>query len=116
MATSAQASESSARASVDLVVDTDSNTTGGVAQATMTGGMSSAQAIADLFSIRVIGDDNDAHFSPGRPDASGLSDFFFEVQGTTGAVPEPASWALMILGFGMAGGLLRARARLVAVS
>ena len=27
------------------------------------------------------------------------------------AVPEPAAWALMIVGFGMAGGLLRARRR-----
>jgi hypothetical protein len=27
------------------------------------------------------------------------------------AVPEPAAWALMIMGFGMAGGLLRARRR-----
>jgi hypothetical protein len=26
-----------------------------------------------------------------------------------GGVPEPASWALMIAGFGMAGGLLRQR-------
>ncbi|MDB5423700.1 MAG: hypothetical protein JWQ29_1116, partial [Phenylobacterium sp.] len=26
-------------------------------------------------------------------------------------VPEPASWALMILGFGMAGGMLRRRER-----
>jgi hypothetical protein len=29
--------------------------------------------------------------------------------GPTGAVPEPASWALMIAGFGLAGGALRSR-------
>ena len=31
-----------------------------------------------------------------------------------GGVPEPASWALMIMGFGLAGATLRARARLAA--
>ena len=32
-----------------------------------------------------------------------------------GAVPEPASWALMIAGFGLAGGTLRRSRRAVAV-
>jgi hypothetical protein len=31
------------------------------------------------------------------------------------AVPEPAAWALMIMGFGMAGGMVRARRRVAAV-
>jgi hypothetical protein len=31
--------------------------------------------------------------------------------GKVGGVPEPASWALMIVGFGMAGGLLRTKRR-----
>lgn len=35
------------------------------------------------------------------------------VQGA-GAVPEPATWALLVLGFGMVGGTLRTRARLQA--
>jgi hypothetical protein len=34
----------------------------------------------------------------------------------TGAVPEPASWAMMIVGFGMVGGLTRRRAAKVKVS
>lgn len=40
-------------------------------------------------------------------------DLNFRVRGTTatGAVPEPASWALLIGGFGMMGGALRRRAR-----
>lgn len=33
------------------------------------------------------------------------------VQVTGAAVPEPASWAMMMLGFGLAGGAMRARAR-----
>jgi len=33
---------------------------------------------------------------------------------TGGGVPEPAAWALMIMGFGLAGATLRARARLAA--
>ena len=86
VAAAAQASESSTSAAVDLIIDTDSNTAGGVSQAAMTSGASSAQATADLFSIRVIGTDNGAHFAPGRPEAGGQSDFAFEVQGTTGVI------------------------------
>jgi hypothetical protein len=33
----------------------------------------------------------------------------------TGGVPEPASWALMIAGFGMAGAMMRRRRRLAAI-
>jgi hypothetical protein len=35
----------------------------------------------------------------------------FEVQGDVTAVPEPGAWALMIIGFGGAGAVLRARRR-----
>ena len=42
-----------------------------------------------------------------QPDISHLS--FWTVPGTT-AVPEPATWAMMIAGFGFAGGLMRRRA------
>jgi hypothetical protein len=34
---------------------------------------------------------------------------------TPGAVPEPATWAMMIAGFGMAGAMMRRRAKAVAV-
>jgi hypothetical protein len=42
---------------------------------------------------------------------TGHCDLNFRVTGVTpaGAVPEPASWALMIAGFGLAGGALRRR-------
>jgi hypothetical protein len=39
----------------------------------------------------------------------------FEVDNlATGGVPEPAAWALMIVGFGMAGGMMRAKRRKLA--
>jgi hypothetical protein len=47
-------------------------------------------------------------------DSSGNS-FEFDTLGGI-AVPEPASWALMTMGFGMAGGLLRAKRRTQAVA
>lgn len=34
---------------------------------------------------------------------------FVTIESVTGAVPEPSSWALMLLGFGAVGGLLRRR-------
>lgn len=40
---------------------------------------------------------------------TGLSDIHFSGEGVRGAVPEPASWLLMIVGFGSAGAMLRRR-------
>jgi hypothetical protein len=34
---------------------------------------------------------------------------YFQIEGLTGGVPEPATWAFMILGFGVIGGALRRR-------
>ncbi|PZQ59507.1 MAG: hypothetical protein DI570_15830 [Phenylobacterium zucineum] len=39
----------------------------------------------------------------------GVVEFTFDPR--SAAVPEPATWALMIAGFGMAGGMLRRRTR-----
>lgn len=45
-------------------------------------------------------------------DAAGYAiDTRFGVSGASGAVPEPASWALMLGGFGLVGGALRSRRR-----
>lgn len=38
--------------------------------------------------------------------------YFDNISATQGAVPEPATWGLMITGFGLAGGALRRRARI----
>jgi hypothetical protein len=45
----------------------------------------------------------------------GLSDIHFTTADSTGGVPEPAAWALMILGFGGAGAMLR-RVRAIGVA
>jgi len=54
-----------------------------------------------------------------RESAFLLSDYFSfgglsitDDSGPAGAVPEPTTWALMILGFGLAGGAMRRRAPL----
>ena len=46
-----------------------------------------------------------------RGGASGLAAITFGAAPPAGAVPEPATWAMMIGGFGLAGGALRARRR-----
>ena len=43
------------------------------------------------------------------PGGLGYDDFTFTVGGVAGAVPEPASWAMMIAGFGLVGGAMRRR-------
>jgi len=44
-------------------------------------------------------------------DALGIDDFVFRP--TFAAAPEPATWAMMICGFGMAGAALRARRKVL---
>lgn len=47
------------------------------------------------------------------PDAynGGISNIAFDVRAIGAAVPEPSAWALLILGFGLAGGAMRRRTR-----
>ena len=48
--------------------------------------------------------------------ADDAGDFNLTISAAAAAVPEPATWALMILGFGGVGGLLRRRARQLAAA
>jgi hypothetical protein len=81
------------------------------------------------FSATYLGQSVTAAFSPSSNQSGGFvgflgndvngneSDFSFEptLVATAGGVPEPASWALMLGGFGLAGAALRRR-RTVAVA
>ncbi len=49
----------------------------------------------------------------GTNSGCGLQEVAF-AEGVTGGVPEPATWAMMILGFGAAGSVLRRRRAAVA--
>jgi hypothetical protein len=52
---------------------------------------------------------NDGHFSnPGNPGYEGI------VTAASGGVPEPASWAMLIAGFGLVGAMQRRRTAVVA--
>lgn len=44
-------------------------------------------------------------------DIVGIDDFRFSAAPVLGAVPEPATWAMMLLGFGLAGGVMRSAKR-----
>ena len=46
--------------------------------------------------------------------ATGVAFEFDGLAATTAAIPEPATWTMMILGFGAAGAMLRSRRRMVA--
>ena len=73
--------------------------------------------IADAFRLSVAFDSGDSatinSITPifGTPDRSSAITF-----GALNAVPEPASWAMMILGFGLIGGAMRRRNTRVKVS
>ena len=64
-------------------------------------------------SFSFVGDGNAATVRLGAI-TPGNAGVFFDNVSVSGAVPEPASWALMIGGFGMAGAMLRRRRALVA--
>ncbi len=52
------------------------------------------------------------HFQSGAPNGSVIRDLSYEIASL--GVPEPTTWALSILGFGLMGAALRRRARLAA--
>jgi PEP-CTERM motif len=52
------------------------------------------------------------HYSRG----TGPINYAFRIDGVNGAVPEPATWAMMLVGFGAAGSAMRYRRRKTAVS
>lgn len=62
----------------------------------------------DYYNVTVYGA-NDAVLFTGQLDARTAGHASIAFGAPTGGVPEPASWALMLLGFGGAGGLLRRR-------
>ena len=56
-----------------------------------------------------------AGFQGGTDESWGIDNFALSaIYDASGGVPEPATWAMLIAGFGMVGGALRARRRLVA--
>ncbi|HPU14531.1 MAG TPA: PEPxxWA-CTERM sorting domain-containing protein [Polymorphobacter sp.] len=62
----------------------------------------------DVEAARIAAERNDAwhikHLGPVTPPA-----VIIEEPASVGAVPEPASWAMMLAGFGLVGGALRRR-------
>lgn len=65
-------------------------------------------AARDLYDVTVYGAGDKVLFT-GRLDARTTGNDSLTFDAPTGGVPEPSSWALMILGFGGAGALLRRR-------
>ena len=92
------------------------------------GGSASASALADFAhtlqwegvqSVRAFGaDGNEITLDPGGRFTligdSGMD--FWDASPGFGAVPEPAAWALMIIGFGVIGGVARRRLRIASVT
>ena len=54
----------------------------------------------------------DPGFQAANPGFGAFSSLLSNGNTVTGGVPEPTTWALMLTGFGLAGGMLRARKRL----
>jgi len=62
-----------------------------------------------LLRLEWFEDFNDSAISPDAIWNSGTITVTYEALDTPGAVPEPATWAMLIGGFGMVGGTLRRR-------
>lgn len=106
-------SDSALTAGVDLSPGFDQDNPG-------TASFSSSASLVDLGLDFAVGADgllrleyfesfNDASISPDAIWNSGTITFTYEAIGN--AVPEPATWAMLILGFGVIGGTLRSHAR-----
>jgi hypothetical protein len=81
------------------------------------GGIAEALAPADFGGLDApLGGVTGVNFTPATYNLPVFNDetgdLYFTLQGSSAAVPEPALWATMILGFGLAGGLVRRRPRL----
>lgn len=72
-------------------------------------GFSSELALHPAFSLgasfSAFGDNYQSAF------AANTRQSIFQITGDFAAVPEPATWAMMVLGFGLAGGAMRGRRR-----
>ena len=64
----------------------------------------------------VSGVSTDAHWIWSATDPSGEAFFSTTISAVGGAVPEPSEWALMIMGFGLAGAALRRRRAVAAAA
>jgi hypothetical protein len=75
------------------------------------------QNTSGVLSLSGIGNISRVNLQSIDQDPTTLDDLNFEaVIGVNGAVPEPASWALMIAGFGLVGSAMRRRKPSVSVS
>lgn len=72
--------------------------------------VASAQRIDFALTANVSRVRFDVLQTQGSTPYTGLAEVAFDTQSFAGAVPEPASWAMMIGGFGLIGGTLRRRA------
>jgi hypothetical protein len=70
-----------------------------------------------LYSFNLLGTGSDTllFHEQNIPAYWALDDVSLDPAGTTGGVPEPATWAMMLLGFGIVGGAMRARRQRVRV-
>ncbi len=74
------------------------------------------------WALRSLAVNNVARLDLVTNNTNGLNNYFgidnvnFTLNAAPGAVPEPATWALMILGFGAVGATMRRRARSVALA
>jgi hypothetical protein len=60
-----------------------------------------ASSETNILSAEIVGNDSTFSFA--------LDNFTFDGDAVSGAIPEPSTWAMMILGFGAAGSVLRRR-------
>jgi hypothetical protein len=80
-------------------------------------GVESCCAARDLFEVTIFNASGATLFF-GELDArsTGSATINFDDPPPTGAIPEPSTWAMMILGFGAAGAAVRSRRRAVSLS
>ena len=73
-------------------------------------GLTNLQSISDTLGVESVFSSSSIGFLiSGNPSGPGTAQF--RVNGASGAVPEPTTWAMMLIGFGAVGGAMRSAKR-----
>jgi len=93
----------------DAYLESDPGPYTGALRLNFDGAIADVGNAPDTGTVSILSTSFECQDSQGCSSASGNTRYLVSGTATTGSVPEPATWGMMILGFGMVGAGLRVR-------